>query len=124
MINGTRKTIGNQAEAATSRFLQSQGLLILEEQYHGPHGEVDLIARDGEYTVFVEVRYRKSVTFGTPSETISVQKQRRLIATAQRYLQHNRDAAKRPSRFDVVAVTPAEHSGLNFNWIQNAFETI
>ena len=73
--------------------------------------------RDGPATVFVEVRFRAAPHHGTAAESVSWAKQRRLSAAARHYLQRHPDAARRPCRFDVVAIT-----GEQLEWLQNAFE--
>ena len=66
-------------------------------------GEIDIIAKDGEYTVFVEVRLRKSNAFGSPADTIDERKQQKLIKTAQYYAVKN-DIYDTPMRFDAVLI--------------------
>ncbi len=82
-------------------------------------GEIDLIAQDGQETVFVEVRIRKSARFGSPEETVGQQKQQRIRTTAQVYLQQCRqiDTA---CRFDVVAITGTPDNYV-LEWIRDAF---
>lgn len=116
------QTLGREAEEAACRFLESQGLKLLERNYRCTHGEIDLVMQHGDSTVFVEVRYRRSTRFGTGAETVDARKQAKLSATAQHYLLTHRAAARRPSRFDVVSVVENAGNGA-IDWIRNAFDT-
>ncbi len=94
---------GKRGEKQAADFLRGHGYQIIEENYRWRGGEIDLIARDGDFLVFVEVKARSSEAFGLPEEFVNVQKQHKLIRTAQRYLlQH---PTKLPVRFDVVALS-------------------
>jgi len=73
-------------EEAAARWLKSQGYAILERNYAGRGGEIDIIAKDREGIVFVEVKARTSEAFGRPSEGVSRDKQRKLVNTAESYL--------------------------------------
>ena len=95
---------GARAERAAEEFLKSRGWRILERNYRTRLGEIDLVARDGDTVVFVEVRARSSTAFGTPQETVTREKRRRLVRTAQAYAQSRRLDV--PLRFDVVAFSP------------------
>ena len=82
-----RVKLGKLGEEIAGRFLREQGYQILTTNYRCPQGEVDIVARDGEEVVFVEVRTRRSQNFGTPQESLNRSKIRRLVATCQDYLQ-------------------------------------
>ncbi|MDX1252118.1 MAG: YraN family protein [Gammaproteobacteria bacterium] len=112
---------GAEAEELACRHLQKEGLLLVERNYRCQRGEIDLIMRDGASMVFVEVRYRRSVRFGSGAESIDRRKQAKLAAAALHYLQSHRNAAKCPARFDVVSIAP-DVSGSRIDWIKNAFE--
>lgn len=103
-------------EEVAARHLQSAGLKLVTRNYRSHCGEIDLIARDGDTLVFVEVRYRRSSRYGSASASIDARKQRKLLATANSYLQRHRLDC--PCRFDVVAV---EGDVRNIQWIKNAF---
>ena len=95
---------GEAAERRAEDYLKSLGLVIVERNFRTRFGEIDLVARDGETVVFVEVRFRSSNAFGLPQETVDAAKRRRIIRTAQAYVQSRRLDA--PLRFDVVALSP------------------
>lgn len=103
-------------EESAACHLQRAGLKIEARNYRSRHGEIDLIARDGDTLVFVEVRYRRSSRYGSASATVDARKQRKLLATADSYLQRHRLDC--PCRFDVVGI---EGDAQNIQWIKNAF---
>lgn len=111
------KQLGDDAEALAANYLQSQGLSLLARNYRCRFGEIDLIMRQGNSIVFVEVRMRSQATYGGAAASINLPKQQKLIRTAEHFLQRHRHQAA--CRFDAVLLT-----GLNPNhieWIQDAF---
>ena len=116
----TTTSTGSQAETHACRFLERKGLRLVERNYRCRRGEIDLIMRDGEYLVFVEVRYRGSRGFGGGAESVTGAKQRRLVAAAGHYLQTAHAGREPPCRFDVVAVSRQTEP----DWITNAFEAM
>jgi len=96
---------GLEAEQRAASFLETMGMRILERRYRSRAGEIDLVARDGETVVFIEVKARGSAAFGLPEEAVGRAKQKRLVRAAEAYLAL-RGLHASPARFDVVAVTP------------------
>lgn len=119
MIARTPRDRGNTAEEQALAYLQAQGLILCERNFRCRFGEIDLIMRQGDALVFVEVRYRSRSDFGGAAATVTRAKQQRLIRTALSYLR--RRATTTVMRFDVVAVTgtPAR-----IEWIPNAFDAV
>lgn len=111
---------GRQAEDLACRYLEAQGLRLLERNYRCAAGELDLVMRDGRNLVFVEVRYRRHNRFGTPAESVDRRKQAKLTAAALHYLQAK--GSKQAARFDVIAVSPSGN-GFTVQWIPDAFQT-
>jgi len=111
---------GNQAEELAKDYLRTQGLRLVERQYRSKVGEIDLIMQDQQTLVFVEVRYRQTDEFGSPEETITRAKQRRLIRTALFYQQTHDFTENLSSRFDVVAILGSKPN-LKITWIPDAF---
>ena len=106
---------GGGAEDRAARFLESKGLRILARNYHTRQGEIDLVASDGPVLVFVEVRLRSGNRHGGALESITLGKQRRIVAAAQHYLM--RLGREPVCRFDVVAM-----DGENAQWLRSAFD--
>ncbi len=117
----TSSARGREAEERAWEFLQKQGARLLGRNYRCKVGEIDLIVRDGENLVFVEVRYRRDDRFGSAAESVDARKQARLIAAAQHYLHRHRSVANKPARFDVVSIAPRQ-DGLDIQWIRDAFQ--
>jgi putative endonuclease len=108
--------VGDDKERLACTYLERRGLRLLERNYRCRRGEIDLVMRDTDTLVFVEVRFRTSSRFGTPAETVDSHKQRRLASAAAHYLQ--RHPTNLPCRFDVVAVNGAN----SIDWIRSAFD--
>ncbi|MCS6936451.1 MAG: YraN family protein [Candidatus Bipolaricaulota bacterium] len=106
---------GEDAERLARDFLRQQGYEIIAERYRWRGGEIDLIARDGNFLVFIEVRSRSRELFGLPEETVTLRKQRKILLTAQHYLA--RHPTPLPVRFDVVAI-----SGGHLRLYKDAFQ--
>lgn len=101
-----RQTLGKTGEETAVRELERRGYAILARRYRTRHGEIDIVARDGETTVFVEVKARATSEFGGAAESVTPWKQRRLAHMASDYLARH-DLGSRPCRFDVVAIDEA-----------------
>lgn len=115
------KKIGDFGESAACRFLEEKGYTILGRNYRSRYGEIDIIAMDGAYIVFIEVKTRKGTRYGNPSEYVDARKQERLVKTALQYI-GEQDV---PVRFDVLEVFYRERDGAleptRVNHIENAF---
>jgi len=112
---------GIEGERHAARALKKKRYKIIERNFRTPAGEIDIVARDGECLVFVEVRTRASVDFGLPQETVGAGKQRKLCNAARWYLQKKR-VEDADCRFDVVAVIVGEeHRKPQIEVIKDAF---
>lgn len=114
--NTIKQTKGNQAEKEACKFLQKQGLTLIEKNYHCRNGEIDLIMQDNEHIVFVEVRYRKNDSHGSALDTINQTKINKIISTAKHYIMHHQ--LDKPTRFDVIGFDASD----NAKWVSNAFQ--
>jgi putative endonuclease len=115
-----RTRLGDLGEAAAQRFLLGKGYKVLAAKYRCRWGEVDLVAQDGPELVFVEVRTRRSTVYGTPEESLTPAKARRLLASSQHYLQRLA-APDTPWRIDLVTVR-VERDGLVIHHLPHAIE--
>lgn len=114
--------IGRWGEAKAAEFLQNKGYTLIGANYRTRFGEIDLIARDEKYIMFIEVKLRKNADFARASEAVSRSKAEKIRITAEIWLSEN-DAMQQP-RFDVIEVYAGE--GINtknprINHIENAF---
>jgi putative endonuclease len=99
-----RRAQGDAAEDRACRHLEGLGCTIVERNFRTKGGEIDIVAREGDVLVFVEVRSREDAGFGTPEESVTPAKRRRIVAAARRYLSNVPPSSWREARFDVIAV--------------------
>lgn len=116
------KSLGNDYEDRAVALIEDRGLRLLERNFRGKTGEIDIVALDGDQLVFVEVRARSNRFYDSAVGSVNLRKQQRLVRTAQLYLQRRPQWANLPCRFDVVAFDPPQ-SGTNHRvrWIRGAF---
>jgi putative endonuclease len=107
---------GEQAEQQACDFLISQGLTLIERNFRSPYGELDLIMKDGETLVIIEVRYRKNTKFGSALESVTSSKQAKISATTEIYLNTLESEIPR-MRFDVMGIL----GDGELQWVKNAF---
>lgn len=107
---------GSRYETLAAAFLEQQGYELLEKNYRDRQGEIDIIARDMGYLVFVEVKYRRNSKNGYPEEAVGLYKQKRIRHTARCYMYRYGYGEEQPCRFDVVSILGAE-----IRLIQDAF---
>jgi len=112
---------GKAAEVAAEGHLRRKGFQILDRNVRYANGELDIVARDGDTVVFVEVKARRSEEFGGASYAVTPKKERKLIQLAAQYLgqHHLQDSA---CRFDVVLLQGGQPSSSKVEHIENAFE--
>jgi len=103
-----KRAVGSVTEERAEAYLAGLGYEPIERNYQCRCGEIDLIAKDGEYLVFVEVKYRRTEEFGLPEEAVTVRKRDRIRRAAEWYLKQRRIPDGTPVRFDVVAMDAQE----------------
>ena len=119
MRQNFRKQIGGYGENIVAGYLQAKGYSILETNYVQPNiGEIDIVAKQGDYIVFVEVKYRRNLRFGRPAEAITKQKIKNLRNCAEYYL-YEKVNSNALCRFDVIEVFGKEK--VEINHIVDAF---
>ena len=112
----TRREIGSRYEYIAASYLEKNGVQVIEQNYQRKTGEIDLIAKDGEYLVFIEVKYRSDEKKGEPLSAVDYRKQKRICKTAQWYLTEKKIGTQTPCRFDVIGIL-----GEKITWIRDAF---
>lgn len=115
-----RLKLGAWGEEQAARFLRKQGAKILERNLRTPVGEIDIIARLKKQLLFVEVKTRSGLQYGSPAEAVGPRKQQQIIRTAQWYLQQSSQKGLQP-RFDVISVLRRDDSA-EITHLPNAFE--
>jgi putative endonuclease len=113
----TRQRAGSAAEDLALTFLTGRGLVLVERNHRCRQGEIDLVMRDGDTLVFVEVRLRGAGAFASAAESVDAHKQRRIVAAARHFLAGR---AEMPCRFDCVLLDRIDASGIE--WVRSAFE--
>ena len=99
------RTTGSGYESIAAEYLRDKGYIILHKNYRTRYSEIDLIAEDGGYLVFIEVKYRKSGKAGAPYEAVDWKKQERIRNAALFYLQENGYVVDNTNiRFDVISI--------------------
>ncbi len=106
---------GIAAEALAESYLAGRGLTVVARNYRCRFGEIDLIVRDGDVVVFVEVRLRRSSAFGGARASIDYRKQRKLVATAQHFLSRQRATPR--CRFDAILLDSLDVGRIE--WLQD-----
>ena len=122
-IKDTRKiTTGKEGEKIAAAYLEKNGYRIIEINFRCPIGEIDIVAKENNDLVLVEVKTRKSIELGYPEQAVGMRKQKKMSQLALWYMQ-KRKVAETNVRFDVVAITliPENHE---VRLIQNAFDFI
>ena len=114
-------SVGERGERIAEAYLRGQGFVILEKNYRGRTGEIDIVAREGETIVFVEVKARRNLAYGPPQLAVTPFKQRQISRTALTWLAHRRKQ-NAAARFDVVAILAPEGDVPRIDHIRNAFE--
>lgn len=111
-----KRAVGTQYEQLAADYLTKYGYQILEKNFSCRQGEIDLIARDGKWLVFIEVKYRRTASLGDPAEAVDRKKQERIYQTAKYYLYRFYNGCEPLCRFDVVVIL-----GEQISLIRHAF---
>lgn len=115
------RSTGDRWETLALKELERAGLRLIERNWHCRFGELDLIMRDGEALVFVEVRYRDAADSGSALASVGSAKRAKLVRAAQSYLAQHATATQRVCRFDVIAFD-GDDDGVHSEWVRNAFD--
>lgn len=115
-----RRSRGAAVEAAALAYLKKAGLADVAANANYRGGELDLVMRDKDTLVFVEVRYRRDPRFGGGAASVDVVKRRKLIHAAQMFLLAHREYANAPCRFDVIEAD-GDPEAPQLNWLRDAF---
>lgn len=110
MTKKNNRQTGARYEQMAGAYLESLGYMVLEYNYRCKAGEIDIIARDGEYLVFCEVKYRADESKGMPAEAVDFRKQRVISVCALHYITVH-ELYDLPCRFDVVGILGRDDGG-------------
>lgn len=120
-VTTARQELGKSGENLAAAEIEAAGYAVIERRYRTRFGEIDIIARDGESLVFVEVRRKSHDDCGSAIESIGPQKQRRVVRMAVDYLARNDLYDRCPVRFDVVAIDDQPDGTPRITVIRDAF---
>ena len=115
------RTLGKRGEAIAAAYLKGQRFTIIERNFRCKGGEVDIIAREGKTLVFVEVKTRRTLTFGPPQLALTPFKQRQISKAALTWLAKKKQFGA-SARFDVIAIIAPDHQVPEIEHIRNAFD--
>jgi len=115
-----KKNVGDKGEDIAVDFLLGKNLKIVERNYRYGHGEIDIIAKDNEILVFVEVKTRKNLEFGSPESAITRSKQGQIRKIAEAYL-FEKNVRDTDCRIDIIAILLKQNLPPEINHIENAF---
>lgn len=119
----SRQALGAWGEGLAAAHLQHHGFTIEARNWRCTLGEIDLVAREATTLAFVEVRTRRSTSFGSPEESLNSAKRRRLVALAYTYLAHHQHPPATPWRIDLVAITVGSNGRVaRLHHLRNAIE--
>lgn len=117
-----KQVLGKWGEDQAKEYIKSLGYYILDENFRCPHGEVDLIAMDKEALVFIEVKTRRSLSFGTPGQAVNLSKQKKYCKIAMHYIKEKR-LFNCSLRFDIIEIMMLPHNQEGtINHIPDAFQ--
>ncbi len=119
MLNRSQK-FGQKGENIAAKALKKRGYRILEQNYRTPMGEIDIIAKDKDAIVFIEVKTRSSDNYGDPKWSVNRKKQMKISMSALNYLKEVKKSDAK-ARFDVVAITLRDNMN-RIEIVKNAFE--
>lgn len=111
--------LGEKGEELAKRFLQKKGYKLIEQNYKTPLGEIDIIAKDKDTLVFIEVKTRESIEFGYPFESVNYAKRQKIAKAAMSYLKRFKEVPQ--CRFDVISIF-YNSDRPEFELIKDAFE--
>jgi putative endonuclease len=111
---------GRKAEQIARGYLEKRGLQLLSANYRCRYGELDLVMRDGDCLVIIEIRYRRHERFMSPAQSIDPAKRQRISRASLHFIQHNPKHRQKPLRFDIVSLSgPLDDASID--WIPGAF---
>ena len=120
MSEKNKRDIGKEGEEIAAKYLTEKGFKILERNYHYSHGEIDIVAKNKEWLVFVEVKTRLNLEYGEPEYAINPKKIKQIKKMAELYL-FDKEIEEADCRFDVVAILFENENNPKITHYENAF---
>jgi putative endonuclease len=120
MAEKNKRDIGKEGEDIAAKYLKEKGFEIIERNYHYSHGEIDIVAKDKNHLVFIEVKSRINLDYGEPEYAINPKKIKQIKKMAELYL-FDKEIDEADCRFDVVAIILGSGANPIINHYENAF---
>ena len=118
-----KKIVGDFFENLACRYIEEQGAEIIDRNFRAQRGEIDIIAKDGNYLCFIEVKYRTGDRYDCPEAAVDYHKQKQICKISLIYLLSKYKSLEIPIRYDVVAIYGRDDAAA-IKWHKNAFEYI
>lgn len=119
-----KRETGSYYENLACEYIVENGAKIIARNFRSKKGEIDIVARDGKYLSFIEVKYRTTSRFGEPEEAVNPHKQKIICRVSDFYRRRYGIGDNCPIRYDVVAIKVDETSAIHIIWHKNAFSYI
>ncbi|MBO6239931.1 MAG: YraN family protein [Butyrivibrio sp.] len=116
-----KRDIGSWYETLACIYLKEQNIKILKRNFRVRSGEIDIVAFDGKYYCFIEVKYRKNTKYGGPEAAVTLSKQKQICNVSRFYLAFNQISESAPIRYDVIAIS-GEEGASTIKWYKDAFQ--
>ena len=118
-----KRVVGDFFENLACSYIKEQGGKIIDRNFRALRGEIDIIAKDGKYLCFIEVKYRTNRRYGDPETAVDIRKQKQICKISSLYLISKYKSLELPIRYDVVAVSSINGAD-SVKWHKNAFDYI
>ncbi|MCR5557024.1 MAG: YraN family protein [Butyrivibrio sp.] len=118
-----KRVVGDFYENLACSYIEEQGGKIIERNYRALRGEIDIIAKDGKYLCFIEVKYRRGNHYGHPEAAVDIRKQKQICRISGLYLISKYNSLDLPIRYDVIALS-SSNDAVSIRWHKNAFSYI
>ncbi|RKM57092.1 YraN family protein [Butyrivibrio sp. X503] len=118
-----KRNLGTALEDIAADYVNENGAKVVERNFRCKSGEIDIIARDGKYLCFIEVKYRKSVKYGSPETAVDYLKRKKISKASGFYMYYKHLDENTPVRYDVIAIS-GDDKEYKIKWIKDAFEYV
>ncbi|MBR4669922.1 MAG: YraN family protein [Butyrivibrio sp.] len=118
-----KRGLGTAREELAAAYISEAGAKVIERNFSCKSGEIDIIARDGKYLCFIEVKYRKSCKYGSPETAVDFLKRKKISKASRFYMYFKHYDEETPVRYDVIAIH-GDEGAYTIKWIKDAFEYV
>ena len=119
-----KRDLGTFYENIAAEYIKNHGGRIIKRNFRVRQGEIDIIAKDGDYLCFVEVKYRSKDDYGNPLDAVGYAKQRTICKVSEMYINMTGADFDAPIRYDVIAVHTSDDGMYSVSWLKDAYEYV